>query len=71
LAQPGSFVVAAELVTGRGPLEAPKGAAVLTLARELAGDPRVDVLSITDNPGGNTMLAPEAVAASRRHRARR
>jgi methylenetetrahydrofolate reductase (NADPH) len=62
LAQPGSFVVGAELVTGRGPLDAPKGAAVLTLARELADDARVDVLSITDNPGGNTMLAPEAVA---------
>jgi methylenetetrahydrofolate reductase (NADPH) len=61
-AQPGSFVVAAEVVTGRAPLGSPQGAGVLALARGLAEDPRVDVLSITDNPGGNSMLAPEAVA---------
>ena len=31
------------------------------LARDLAADPRIDVLSITDNPGGHAMLAPDAL----------
>jgi methylenetetrahydrofolate reductase (NADPH) len=61
LAQPGHFVVAAELVTSRGPTTSEGGARVLTLARELAADPRIDVLSITDNPGGHAMLAPDAL----------
>jgi methylenetetrahydrofolate reductase (NADPH) len=56
-------VVAAELVTGRGPLGAPSGEAALALARDLADDPRIDVLSITENPGGNAMLTPDALAA--------
>jgi methylenetetrahydrofolate reductase (NADPH) len=34
---------------------------VLELARELAADPRVDVLSITDNPGGHAMFSPDAL----------
>ncbi len=34
---------------------------MLGLARELAADPRIDVLSITDNPGGHAMLAPDAL----------
>jgi methylenetetrahydrofolate reductase (NADPH) len=61
LAQPGGFVVAAELVTSRGLITAARGRGVVDLARELAADPRIDVLSITDNPGGNAMLAPDAV----------
>jgi methylenetetrahydrofolate reductase (NADPH) len=60
-AQPGKFVVAAELVTSRGPITADGGGKVLGLARELASDPRIDVLSITDNPGGHAMLAPDAL----------
>ena len=60
-AQPGSFVVAAELVTSRGPITSDGGARVLGLARELAADPRVDVLSITDNPGGHAMLSPDTL----------
>ena len=68
LGQPGSFLVAAELVTGHGPLGAPSGAAVLELARALADDPRIDVLSITENPGGTAMLAPEALALDARER---
>jgi methylenetetrahydrofolate reductase (NADPH) len=59
-ARPGSFVVAAELVTSRGLLTA-GGNGVLELARELAADPRIDVLSITDNPGGHAMLAPDTL----------
>src|SRR6185295_3042370 len=37
------------------------GGGVLELARELADDPRIDVLSITDNPGGNAMFSPDAL----------
>jgi methylenetetrahydrofolate reductase (NADH) len=61
LAEPGSFVVAAELVTSRGLITAEGGRGVLELARELAADPRIDVLSITDNPGGHAMLAPDTL----------
>jgi methylenetetrahydrofolate reductase (NADPH) len=34
---------------------------VLELARELSADPRIDVLSITDNPGGHAMVAPDTI----------
>jgi methylenetetrahydrofolate reductase (NADPH) len=34
---------------------------VLDVAHELAADPRIDVLSITDNPGGHAMLAPDTL----------
>jgi methylenetetrahydrofolate reductase (NADPH) len=61
LAQPGGFVVVAELVTSRGPISSERGARVLALARELAADDRIDVLSITDNPGGHAMLSPDAL----------
>jgi methylenetetrahydrofolate reductase (NADPH) len=61
LAQPGAFVVAAELVTSRGLITADRSRRVLEVARELAADPRIDVLSITDNPGGHAMLSPDTV----------
>ena len=61
LAQSGSFVIAAEVVTSRGLLTANGGAELLALARELADDPRIDVLSITDNPGGHAMFSPDAL----------
>ena len=61
LARPGSFVVATEIVTSRGLVTANGGGGVLELARELADDPRIDVLSITDNPGGNAMFSPDAL----------
>lgn len=61
LSEPGRFVVAAELVTSRGPITSEGGAKVLALARDLAADPRIDVLSITDNPGGHAMLSPDAL----------
>jgi methylenetetrahydrofolate reductase (NADPH) len=59
--QSGKFVVATELVTSRGLLTAGSGRELLAQARELSADPRIDVLSITDNPGGNAMLAPDAL----------
>ena len=61
LARPGGFVIAAELVTSRGPITSEGGEKVLALARDLAADPRIDVLSITDNPGGHAMLSPDAL----------
>jgi methylenetetrahydrofolate reductase (NADPH) len=60
-ARPGAFVVAAELVTSRGLISAASSKKVLALAQELAADPRIDVLSITDNPGGHAMLAPDTM----------
>jgi methylenetetrahydrofolate reductase (NADPH) len=59
--RPGAFVVAAELVTSRGLITAESSRGVMELARELAADPRIDVLSITDNPGGHAMLAPDTL----------
>ena len=59
--QPGRFVVATELVTSRGLLTTGSGRELLAQARELSADARIDVLSITDNPGGNAMLAPDAL----------
>src|SRR5437764_11875366 len=61
LAVPGAFVVAAELVTSRGLITADSSKKVLALAQKLAADPRIDVLSITDNPGGHAMLAPDTL----------
>ena len=61
--RPGSFVVAAELVTSRGLLSDDSGRALQAKARELAANPRIDVLSITDNPGGNAMLAPDTLGS--------
>ena len=61
LTRPGAFVVAAELVTSRGLITADSSRRVMEVARELAADPRVDVLSITDNPGGHAMLAPDTL----------
>ena len=61
LDRPDAFVVAAELVTSRGLLSADSGRALQARARELAANPRIDVLSITDNPGGHAMLAPDTL----------
>jgi len=55
------FVTAVELVTSRGLLSDQEGQRVLTRARVLAESPRIDVLSITDNPAGNAMLAADTL----------
>ena len=44
---------------------------MLALARDLAADPRIDVLSITDNPGGHAMLSPDALGTDLISRGRR
>jgi methylenetetrahydrofolate reductase (NADPH) len=61
LSQPTRFVIAAELVTSRGLVTEQRGRRILSLARELAEHPRIDVLSITDNPGGHAMLSPDTL----------
>ena len=55
------FVTAVELVTSRGVLSDREGQRVLARARVLAESPRIDVLSITDNPAGNAMLAADTL----------
>ena len=55
------FVTAVELVTSRGLITEGRARRVLTLARELASHPLIDVLSITDNPAGNAMLAADTM----------
>ena len=62
LAAPDSFVVAAELVTSRGVIEQHSGQALVELSHQLAENPRIDVLSLTDNPGGNPMIAADMLA---------
>jgi methylenetetrahydrofolate reductase (NADPH) len=61
LSQPGEFVVVAELVTTRGLITASSSRSVIETAERLASDPRVDALSITDNPGGHSMLSPDVL----------
>jgi methylenetetrahydrofolate reductase (NADPH) len=61
LETPGGFTIAVELVTARGLVTAERSRALVEKARALAADPRIDVLSITDNPGGNAMLAPDTL----------
>ena len=63
--------MAVEVVTSRGLIGASKGRGILERARELAADPRIDVLSITDNPGGHAMLAPDTLGHRSRSRAGR
>ena len=58
---PGAFAIAVELVTARGMVTTERSRALVDKARALADDPRIDVLSITDNPGGNAMLAPDTL----------
>jgi hypothetical protein len=64
--RPDAFVVAAELVTSRGLIGGTHGRNLLETARELAAEPSIDVLSITDDPGGHAMLAPDTLNARAR-----
>src|SRR5437763_9503507 len=57
----GTFAVAVELVTSRGVVTAQSSRATVEMAQQLAADPRIDVISITDNPGGHAMLAPDTI----------
>lgn len=68
LSEPGRFVVAAELVTSRGLVMQSRARQILSLARDLSEHPSIDVLSITDNPGGHAMLAADTLGTDLIHR---
>jgi methylenetetrahydrofolate reductase (NADPH) len=55
------FLVGVELVSTRGTVEETRAVRALRFARELAQEPRVDWVSVTDNAGGHPMLAPAAL----------
>lgn len=58
----GEFVITCEFVPGRGKEGASVDAAI-TFAREVAGkQPVIHAVSLTDNPGGNTAMIPDALA---------
>ena len=61
LDQTGAFVTVAELATTRGLITQAAAGKILGLARSLAEHPRVDALSITDNPGGHAMLGADTM----------
>ncbi len=58
----GEFVITCEFVPGRGKEGSSLDAALL-FARKVAGTlPKVHAVSLTDNPGGNTAMIPDALA---------
>ena len=63
LTSPEDFAIVAELVPWAGPLADEHGRRELDMGHELAGDPRIAALSITDNAGGHPRLAPQILAA--------
>ncbi len=55
------FACGVELVTTRGTMDESKAIRARAFANELAVDPRIDWVSITDNAGGNPQLGPSAL----------
>ena len=60
LTDPGSFAHVVELVPWAGELSDTRGQQPLRMASDLAGDPRITALSVTDNAGGHARLSPDA-----------
>jgi len=60
-AQSSDFLTGVELVSTRGTVTETRAAKTVAFARDLAQSPGVDWVSITDNAGGNPMLAPTAL----------
>lgn len=60
------FLVGVELVSTRGTVNETRVSRTLAFARDLAASPHVNWVSITDNAGGNPMLAPAALGGSLR-----
>ncbi len=58
LTDPAGWATIVELVPWAGELSDAKGAGQLKVAQELAGDPRITAMSITDNAGGHAKLTP-------------
>ncbi len=61
LFEPTRFLVAAELVSVRGSMADKSAIKARSYASELAANPDIDWISITDNAGGNPQLAPLAL----------
>jgi methylenetetrahydrofolate reductase (NADPH) len=55
------FLIGVELVSTRGTMAETRAAKTVAYSRELAANPRIDWVSITDNAGGNPMLAAPAL----------
>src|SRR5664279_1635625 len=58
LTDPAGWATIVELVPWAGELSDARGASQLKAAQELAGDPRITAMSITDNAGGHAKLTP-------------
>jgi methylenetetrahydrofolate reductase (NADPH) len=56
------FATIVELVPWVGEMDDPRGQKPMKMAYDLAGDPRITALSITDNAGGHARLSPDAPA---------
>jgi methylenetetrahydrofolate reductase (NADH) len=61
LGQDEHFACGVELVTARGTMDESKVVRTRAFANELAADPRIDWVSITDNAGGNPQLSPSSL----------
>jgi len=61
LSNAGHFACGVELVTTRGTMDEGKAVRTRAFANELATDPRIDWVSITDNAGGNPQLSPSSL----------
>jgi methylenetetrahydrofolate reductase (NADPH) len=61
LSDPAGWATVVELVPWAGELSDAKGASQLKAAQELAGNPRITAMSITDNAGGHAKLSPSAL----------
>jgi len=59
LTDPETFAIGAELVTTRGIIMQDDSAKIVQFADDLCQDDEVDWISVTDNAGGNVMLAPD------------
>ncbi len=64
LADPAGWATVVELVPWAGELADAKGAGQLKAAQDLAGNPRITAVSITDNAGGHARLSPSALGES-------
>jgi len=62
LASPAGFATVVELVPWAGELTDSRGEKPLRTAADLAGEPRITALSVTDNAGGHVRLSPDAPA---------
>ena len=64
LGDPAGFATIVELVPWAGALADARGSKPLKMAADLAGDPRITALSITDNAGGYAKLPPDVLGES-------